>query len=84
MNVGDLKALRDRAGITQAEMADLIGLSHRAYQDVEAGASKLRNLHALAVERVSLALALSQGNIDLALPSVRRDALSLAAMIRGE
>lgn len=84
MDVAELKAFRDRAGLKQADMAELIGLSLRAYQDIEGRVSGLRRLHELALERASLGLALKHRDIGLALPSVRKDALDLAGLIRGD
>lgn len=59
-----------------------MGLGLSAYQDLETGFSKFKERHRLALERVSLRLAVERGDINLALPSVRRDALDLAALIR--
>ena len=84
MTPQDLVTLRKLLDLTQAEMASDIGLSVRAYQDVEAGASKLRLIHALAAERVALALAVERGNPMLAPAGVRRQALDLARLITGE
>lgn len=80
----ELKNYREAAQITQAEMARLMGLGNTAYQDLETGYSKFKDRHQLALERVSLKLAVERGDINLALPAVRRDALDLAKMIRGE
>ena len=84
MTVQDLVALRKLLDLTQTEMAGRIGLSMRGYQDIEAGASKLRPIHALAAERAALALAVERGNPMLAPASVRRQALDLARLITGD
>ena len=87
MSVEMMKELRERAGLTQAGMAERMGLGKTAYVDLELGDpdwKKFKARHLLALERASLTLAIERGNIDLALPSVRRDALELARMIRGE
>lgn len=84
MDAADLRAFRERAGLKQVEMALLVGMSPRAYQDLEGGASELRHVHALALERASLSLALERRDISLALPAVRKDSLDLVALIRGE
>jgi hypothetical protein len=63
-------------------MADLMGLGLTAYQDLETGFSKFKERHRFILERVSLKLAVERGDISLALPSIRRDALDLAALIR--
>jgi DNA-binding XRE family transcriptional regulator len=79
-----MKDLREAVRLTQAEMADLIGLGRAAYQDIETGEAKFKPRHLLALERVSLRLAVERNDINLALPSVRRDALDLAKIITGD
>lgn len=85
MSAKEMKALREAAKLNQREMADLIGLGLSAYQDLEAddGMKKFRHRHQLALERASLRLAVERGDINLALPAVRRDALDLARLITG-
>lgn len=78
-----LKSYREQAGLTQAEMAMAMGLGNTAYQDLETGFSKFKARHQLALERASLRLAVERGDINLALPAVRRDALELARLITG-
>jgi DNA-binding XRE family transcriptional regulator len=80
----ELKAYRETAKVTQAEMARLMGLGTTAYQDLETGLSMYKARHQLALERVSLRLAVERVDLNLALPAVRRDALDLARMIRDE
>lgn len=87
MTAETMKELRTAAGLTQNEMADRMGLGRTAYLDLEAGDSdwkKFKPKHRMMLERVSLTLALEQRNINLALPSIRRDALELAALITGD
>lgn len=86
MSAKEMKALREAAGLTQKEMAERIGLGLSAYQDLEADDphwKKFKARHQLALERASLTLALERGDINLAMPSVRRDALDLAKLITG-
>ncbi|HEY8066654.1 MAG TPA: helix-turn-helix transcriptional regulator [Methylosinus sp.] len=78
----ELVALRKRLGLTQAEMANRMGLGHRAYQTLEAGES-LRGLHVAAAERVALTVAVERGDPMLAPVEVRREALALARMVTG-
>lgn len=87
MTVDAMKSLRQKAGLTQSQMADLMGLGKTAYVDLELGDpdwKKFKGRHQLALERVSLRLAVERGDISLALPPVRRDALDLARLITGE
>jgi DNA-binding XRE family transcriptional regulator len=51
MTAADLAMLRLSLGLTQAQMAETIGLSRRAYIDLENGTSTIRKLHQLAIER---------------------------------
>lgn len=87
MSAKAMKELREAAKLTQAEMAGLMGLGRTAYIDLEADDpdwKKFKSRHLLALERVSLKLAVERGDINLALPSVRRDALDLAKLITGD
>lgn len=87
MSAREMKQLRDWAHLTQAEMADRMGLAKSAYVDLESDDptwKKFKPRHQLALERVSLKMAVEFGNIGFALPTVRHDALELATMIRGQ
>ncbi|WP_454917323.1 helix-turn-helix domain-containing protein [Xanthobacter sediminis] len=81
MTSDDLISIRKALGLTQAEMAERIGLGSRAYQDLEAGKSTMRKIHAEAASMVSLAVAVEKGEPMLAIPAVRKLALSLANLI---
>lgn len=83
MTPAELVALRKSLDLTQAEMAGRVGLGLRAYQDIEAGVSKLRPIHAHAAERAALTLAVERANPMLAPAAVRREALDLARLITG-
>lgn len=87
MSAKEMKQLRDWAGLTQAQMAERMGLAKSAYVDIEGDDpewKKFKPRHQLALERVSLRMAIEFGNIGFALPTVRNDALELATMIRGQ
>lgn len=79
-----LKDFREVANLTQAELADLLGLGRSAYHDLESGFSKFKPKHLMMLERVSLKLAVERSDLNVALPGVRRDALDLARLITGE
>jgi DNA-binding XRE family transcriptional regulator len=83
MTSDELTAFRKGLGLTQTEMAGRVGLSLRAYQEIEGGASKVRPLHVAAAERAALTLAVERGEPMLAPVSVRREALELARLIAG-
>jgi DNA-binding XRE family transcriptional regulator len=76
----DLIALRKDLGLTQHEMAERLGMALRGYQDIEAGESKYRFIHRLAVERVALLMAVDKGDPQLAPSSVRDDAIGLVQL----
>lgn len=87
MSARQMKELREQAKLTQTEMADRMGLGISAYQDLENDDpdwKKFKRRHLLALERASLTLAVERGDINLALPAVRRDAIDLARLISGE
>ncbi|QQQ17531.1 helix-turn-helix transcriptional regulator [Brevundimonas vitis] len=84
MSAKQMKDLRERAKLTQTEMAAIMGLGKTAYADLEADDpdwKKFKPRHLLALERASMKLALERNDINLALPAVRRDALDLARLI---
>lgn len=87
MSAKVMKDLREAAKLTQTEMAALMGLGKTAYVDLEADDpdwKKFKPRHLLALERASMKLAIERRDINLALPAVRRDALELALMIKGD
>lgn len=75
-------ALRKSLGLTQSQMGEHLGLSLRAVQDLEGGASKLKSIHVAAAERVALTIAVERRNPMLAPASIRSQALDLAEIIR--
>jgi DNA-binding XRE family transcriptional regulator len=79
----DLIAIRKGLDFTQTAMADLLGMSLRAYQALEAGESTVRPIHILAAERAAMMNAVLKGSPMLAPESVRADALDLVTLIRG-
>lgn len=84
MNRDDLKALRNALALNQADMAARIGLGARAYQALEAGEATIRPIHVNAAERAALAIAVERRQPMLAPASIRREALDLAALMRGD
>lgn len=87
MSAKEMKDLREAAGLTQAQMAERMGLGKTAYVDLETDDpewKKFKERHQLALERASLTLAVERGDIRLALPDVRREALALAMLIVGQ
>jgi transcriptional regulator with XRE-family HTH domain len=80
----ELIALRKTLGLTQAEMATEMGLSHRAYQELEGGSGPISRRNRNAAERVSLRIAVLRADPKLAVIAVRLEATELAAMIGAE
>lgn len=81
MTGDDLKALRKALGLTQAAMGDEMGLSLRAYTDVEKTVSDLRRDHQMVAELVSLRQAVAKRDLNLALPEVRKLAMDYVRML---
>jgi DNA-binding XRE family transcriptional regulator len=77
-------ALRKALGLNQTEMGEAIGLSLRAYGNLETGESEIRKLHVLAAERVALSVAVENNDPMLAPIAIRRDAVELARALVGE
>lgn len=77
MTAEELKVFRAKIGFTQKQMAQAIGMSERGYQDIETGNAKLRRVHILALERVSLFWAVAINDLNIAFPNVRKEALDL-------
>lgn len=75
---------REAAGLTQQQLADLLGLGRSSYLDLESGFTKFKPKHLAMLERVSLKLAVERGDLNIALPAIRRDALDFARLITGE
>lgn len=86
MTVAELTHLREACGLTQSGMAHAMGLSSRAYQEIEArdGTDSLSSRHRLLAERASLAMAVRRRDVMLALPGIRREAMDLMEIFRGE
>ena len=65
--------LRDRLDFTQEKMAGALGMSLRAYSDIENGVSKCRKVHVWAAERLSIREARERGDAALMAESVKQD-----------
>jgi len=57
-----VQAVRQRLGLTQSDMAEVLGLGLRAYQEIEAGRSKERPAHWRAAEHYALEWAVAAGD----------------------
>jgi transcriptional regulator with XRE-family HTH domain len=75
---------RKAAKLTQDEMAGFMGLSKRAYSDLELGKTPVRGIHIAAADRVSLLIAVMTNDPMAATQMIRKEALALAAMITGQ
>lgn len=70
----DLWQLRERLRLTQAQMADAMGMPFRSYQAIETGQNPVRPIHAMAAKAVRLTQALGQAD-SLMLTHKERDQL---------
>ncbi|WP_372014554.1 helix-turn-helix transcriptional regulator (plasmid) [Tistrella mobilis] len=84
MTPSEFSALRKALGYTQAQLAEALGMGRRTIIDIEAGTTPVRVIHILALERLSLTAAVEHRDPMRATASVRREALDITALIRGE
>jgi transcriptional regulator with XRE-family HTH domain len=84
MTPEEIETLRKKLGLTQAQMAEAIGLGLRAYQDLASGKASIRPIHVKAAERAALDIAVERGDPMLAPATVRKAALRLAEIILEE
>lgn len=75
-----LALIRKRLGLTQAEMGTELGLSLRAYQDLEKSDGPVRAAYVLAAKHLSLQRAVEFRNPDLATHETMRLASQLAIL----
>ena len=68
-----LRPLRQKLQWTQAVMAAAIGLTLRAYCDLESGKTRWRKLHELAFERLLMREAARRGRPHMVNAALRRD-----------
>jgi transcriptional regulator with XRE-family HTH domain len=78
MSPEHLKDFRRTSGLTQAQMADQLDMSHRAYQDLEKPGARIRGVYALAILGLSLRLAVERGDTRIMTP----EAVSLVTDLR--
>lgn len=83
MTPDELIERRKKMLMTQAQLAELLGMSLRGYQKLESGESPIKLVYGLAMDRAALMLAVARGEVDVAPPSVRHDALELVHLITG-
>lgn len=72
-------SIRHKAGLSQTQMAERLGLSLRAYQEIEKSPDP-RTAYVLAAEFIGLQLALERGARELATPYSRSIADQVAAL----
>jgi DNA-binding XRE family transcriptional regulator len=65
MDTADLIDLRTMLNISQITMASRIGLSLRAFRNIETGKARLRRVHELAIERVLIGYAIDRNDPEL-------------------
>jgi len=65
MDAAELIDLRTSLNISQITMASRIGLTLRAFRNIESGKAKLRRVHELAIERVLIGYAIDRNDPEL-------------------
>jgi transcriptional regulator with XRE-family HTH domain len=71
--------LREKLRLTQKSMADGLGMSLRAYSDLENGKAAVRTIHILAAERLTLRAAVTLDDPSVLAKSVEGDVRAVAA-----
>lgn len=79
-NRTELEMLRRSIEITQAEMAKMIGISVRGYEELEAGRSQVKDLHLFAARYAAIQRAMDFGKM-LELPKDLREFVAGAALV---
>lgn len=74
-----LLKMRERLGFSQTAMANLVGMSIRAYSDIETGVSKCRKIHINAAERVVFRIAAARNDPSLLTGPLRNELKALQA-----
>ncbi|AZO77502.1 MULTISPECIES: helix-turn-helix domain-containing protein [unclassified Bosea (in: a-proteobacteria)] len=82
MSSNNFKALRERCGLTQGELAVLLGVSTRTINAQEAKA-EVDQVYWLALERVALFAANRRGDPMIAPANVRKEAAELVRALVG-
>ncbi|MBY5657163.1 helix-turn-helix domain-containing protein [Rhizobium leguminosarum] len=82
MTAQELIAMRKKMQMTQTQIAKAMGLSLRGYQKLEDGESNIREVYRLALERLSLTSAAEHRDVSNAVPSVIREAVVVADIIK--
>ncbi|MBB2965182.1 helix-turn-helix transcriptional regulator [Methylobacterium sp. R2-1] len=75
--------LREKLGLTQKTMADGLGMSLRAYSDLENGKSAVRTIHVLAAERLTLRVAQTLDDPSVLASNVAKEVRAVAAKLWG-
>lgn len=75
-----LQFLRHYAGVSQARMADLMGMPLRTYEDIEAGRSKYRPVHLAAGKWALLQIAAEKRDLSILPLEMQAFCRSLAAL----
>lgn len=73
--------LRKRLGYTQSELADRLGMSLRAVQDIESGKAKVRPIHSLALDRIAIVRAAFLGDATILSEEAVQDVRALSEML---
>lgn len=78
MTPDELIALRKSFAFTQTTMAGRLGMSYRAYSDLETGKAQIRQVHAMAVECLAIRIAAETGELS----RLPRTAIEVVAKLR--
>lgn len=79
-----IKILRERMGITQKQLADMLEMSLTQVHDLENGKANVRKIHIMAIERASLSIALDKGKPEIADAGIRQDMIRFIKLWAGD
>lgn len=71
MNNVALKKLREKWGLSQASMAERMGVHRRWYISLEQGQKAMQRWHVLSLERISIDVAIERREPDFITPSLK-------------
>ncbi|CAD5276785.1 conserved hypothetical protein [Bosea sp. 62] len=73
-------AFREKAELRQEDLAAAFGMSTRSWQDIENGVTKIRMWHILALDHLTLMLAVEKGDASLVDPITAKTARDFAKL----
>lgn len=83
IDADELREIREKMKLTQAELGQRMGMSKSAIYNLEAGTAEIRDVHALALRFLSLEIAVEEGDLNIASNRARRAAHAYVDLSKG-